>query len=131
MNGLDQLQRLRQALRDQRAVPADLREWLEQGIEAFESGTRLEEALRLQSPRELRRRRNDHLRRAGRLLPPNMPATNKATAIRRVANQVSSFLDESEESIERLLRHEWELEVFRALQWAPLPKWNTVRQMMS
>ena len=128
MNGLAQLQRLRQVLRDQRAVPADLREWLEQGINDFESGTTLDQALNLHSPHELRRQRNEHLRRAGRLLPFDMPATVKATKIRRAANQVSSFLDEPD--IERWLR-DYEIEVFHALQCAPLPSWHTLRQMLS
>ncbi|MEE4303306.1 MAG: hypothetical protein V2J19_04065 [Wenzhouxiangella sp.] len=129
MNGQAQLQRLRQALRDERAVPADLREWLEQGIAAFESGARLEEALSLHSPRDRRRQRNDHIRRAGRLLG-DAPATSKATAIQRAERQLLVFLEEPE-TVERYVRHEWQLEVFRALQCAPLPKWNTIRQLVS
>ena len=130
MNGRPQLRRMIRALERGRPVPDDVAAWFVSGIKAFEAGNDdLAGVLAIKSTRSLRQARNSHLREAGRLIGTNVDATARATMIRRMAKTLEAFLEEPD-GIEPYIRRRWEGEVFRALQHADLPSYNTIRKLM-
>ncbi len=130
VSGQPMLKRMAHALEQGQPVPPDVATWFLASIRAFEDSQEdLAELLSIKPTRALRRARNEHLREAGRLIGETVPATVRATMIRRAAAKLSDFLGEPQ-MIEPYIANSWELHVFRAIQCADLPSHSTIRQLM-
>jgi len=127
--GRANLRRLTRALKHGRAVPSDCARWFVQAVDRFQAGEDdLIAALALTAS-AAKQARNAHLVEAGRMIGEDVPATERATMIRRTGAQLENFIEAPDE-IEPHLARRWELEVFRALQNAPLPSQSAIRQLM-
>lgn len=130
MTGRPQLRRLLSALETGRAAPQDVAAWFTAAVAEFEArGGDLADTLEIRVTRQHRQRRNQHLRAAGQMLGDGIPATSRATRIRRVAEMLEAYIEDPEYVIKHY-EGRWELEVFLAIQAAPLPSQSTIRQMM-
>lgn len=107
----------------------DCAEWFVQAVERYQAGDDDLIAALAITASAAKNSRNAHLVEAGRLIGEDVPATERATMIRRAAKMLENFIEAPEE-IEPHLAKRWELEVFRAVQNAPLPSQSAVRQLM-
>ena len=124
MNGRPQLRRLRRALEARRPIPADVRDFVIDGLAGFEAGQKLDRALRVRAGPAVREARNAHLRRAFAAMPPHLSVSDCARRIIRASRNLEPMTTdpESEELIDG-----WQGEVLQALRLADLPGFRQLR----
>lgn len=119
------------ALEAGRPAPQDVAAWFTAAVAEFEArGGDLADTLSIRITRQHRQQRNRHLRAAGEMIGTDVPATQKATKIRRAADQLAAFIEDPD-TISDWYRGRWELQVFLAIQCAPLPSQSTIRQLLT
>lgn len=125
MNGRANLTRLAFAARKGRPLPADVAEWLAVGIERYESGEDLADALHLRTTAQLRQERDRHLIDAAALMPGRWSVAQRARRMRAAAPGLEAHLSAGCDHLEG-----WRAELFKALQSAPLPGDRRLRQIV-
>ena len=131
MSGRPQLKRMLQAMERGRPIPQDVATWFTTAVAEFEAnGNDLAETLDIRVTRQHRQARNAHLRAAGRMLGDGIPATQRATRIRRAAEMLQAFIEDPA-LVEERYAGRWEFSVFQAILCAPLPSQSTLRQLLT
>jgi len=124
-NGRANLARLALAARRRRPLPPDVADWLAAGIERFESGEDLADALHLKTTAQLRAARDYHLVQAAALMPESWSVSQKARRLRSAAPGLEPHLSTGCDHLDG-----WRAELFKALQAAPLPGDRRLREIV-